>query len=453
MFACPLSVPLVKLAGPMRRAERLLNEGRYQQAYRAILREAESPVPAQAARALLLLAEFYGLYGEEEREGLEHALSSALEEDPSLAETPLFGALARYAAALRGEEASAFATEDPRAAYWLALAEYYQGRLASALELLSQVRGLPPFLAWRAWDLKGSVLEELGRFFEAHSAYRRALELAPPERRPEIALHAAAAALDAGRAEAAREVLERVGPPADEEGRDAWRELYARAELGLGNPEGALAVLEGGGGFGVELARGRALMELGRYDEAVRAFGRALELAPDERERAFARHDLAVAELELGHLAAAEESLKALAADPDYPHRGVAALDLAELYYRHADLEATERWAEEAIALGQVAGGKLFLGHVAYDRMRLEEALEHYRRTSELAPEGSRDWLVAQQMAVEILAQLGYPDPYEVLSRAEAALRYTPATDDWHGVLELYAARARERIDRGRVLN
>ena len=38
-----------------------------------------------------------------------------------------------------------------------------------------------------------------------------------------------------------------------------------------------------------------------------------------------------------------------------------------------------------------VAAGELVLGHVAYDLLHLEEALEHYRKAAESAEEGSRE--------------------------------------------------------------
>ncbi len=445
----------------MERAENLLAEGRYQEAFRELVRHAEAPMPPHAALATLRLAEFYALYGESERENLEAALLRALELDPELGEDPLLRALSELAAAYRGEEPELFETEDPRAAYHLAQAALYAGWPREALLLLEGARGLPGFLAWRASDLKAKALEDLGQSREAFEAYQEAFFKATPEDRPFIALDAAGAALDAGMPEAAKEMLAAGGLPPEPDAEASWYYLTARAELALGNPRRALDALAeaerreaelGEPSYGVALLKGQALMELGRYREAREAFARALALAPLE-ERDYARHELAVALLEEGRLGEAERELKALFAEPAYPHRGAVAADLAELYYRLADLEATETWAKEAIRLGQAASGELFLGHVAYDRMQLEEALDHYRRAAELAPEGSREWLVAQQTAVEILAQLGYPDPEEVLRRARAALRYTPPSDDWASALRLYAERAEELRSGGRTLN
>jgi len=326
---------------------------------------------------------------------------------------------------------------------------------------LEAARPLPEFLAWRAADLRAKSLEDLGKSREAFEAYKEAFFKSSTGDRPYLALDAAALALDAGMPEEAREMLVAGGPPPDPDAETSWYYLRARAELALGNPHRALDLLAeaerreaelGEPSYGVALLKGQAAMELGRFDEAERAFAEALERAPEE-EKSYARHELAVALLEAGKSDAAERVLKALFADTAYAHRGAVAADLAELYYRLADLEATRAWAREAILLGQAAAGELFLAHVAYDRMQLEEALEHYRRVTELAPEGSREWLVAQQTAVEILAQLGYPDPAEVLERARLALRYTPLADDWAGALRLYAERAEELLRGGRTLN
>ncbi len=445
----------------MDRAERFLAEGRYQEAFGELVRRAQAPLPKDAARAALRLAEFYALYGEAELENLEAALAQVLELDPGSREDPLFRALSALAAAFRGEPPTPFAPEDPRAAYHLAQAALFAGEPEQAIALLEAARPLPAFLAWRAADLRAKSLEDLGKSREAFEAYQEAFFKAPAEDRPYLALDAAAAALDAGLPEEAKALLAAGGPPPDPDAEASWHYLTARAELALGNPRRALDLLAeaerreaelGEPSYGVALLKGQAAMELGRFAEAQEAFSEALSRAPEE-ERNYLRHELAVALLEAGKSDEAERTLKALFADPAYPHRGAVAADLAELYYRLADLEAARAWGREAIRLGQAAAGELFLAHVAYDRMQLEEALAHYRRVAELAPEGSREWLVAQQTAVEILAQLGYPDPAEVLERARLALRHTPPADDWAGTLRLYAERAEELLRDGRTLN
>jgi len=445
----------------MDRAERFLAEGRYQEAFRELVKGTRRGPPPRVAKALLRLAEFYSLYGEAERENLRAALEEAQRSHPKVAEDPLFQALSVFLKSLEGGEPELFSPPTPRAAFHLAHAAMAADRPEAALRLLENAHPLPEFLAWRVWDLRAAALLALGRFGEALSAYRQALPLAQGEDRAFLVLDAAQAALDAGRPEEALALLSEHEPPPIASAEASWRYLEARAHLALGNPRVAWELLAqaeakeeeiGDPSYGVALLKGQTAMELGRFGEAEAAFVRALGLAPSE-EKGFARHELAIARLELGRHLEAEGLLKALAADPAYPYRGSAAADLAELFYRLMDYEAAAAWAREAVLLGNAAAGELFLGHIAYDRMHLEEALERYRRVAELAPEGGREWLAAQQTAVEVLAQLGYPDPEEVLERAEAALRHTPPADEWAGTLKFYAEEARRRLGEGRILN
>ncbi len=446
----------------MERVEALLAQGNYREAFEALTRALEGTSGPGRGRVALLLAEFYALYGPEEADNLAQALAEAVAADPSLATHPRTRALAELLRGFEGEQPALFRPGDPRAGYFLAQAALWAGEPARALELLKAAGGLPAFLAWRADQMRGHAERDLGRPGEAYAAYRRALSQAPPPDRPPLALDAAEAALEADRPEEALALLEEVGPDPEAPALEAsWHYLRARAELALGNPTRALEALAlaeqkeaeaGDPSYGVPLLKGQALMQTGAYAEAQAAFQEARRRAPPE-EQSYVAHELGVAALEAGDLAEAERLLKEAFGDPDYPHRGAAAADLAELYYRLADLEATRSWAEEAIRLGQAASGELFLGHVAYDRMQLDEALAHYRRAAELAPEGSREWLVAEQTITEILAQQGYPEPEEVLRRAQAALRYTPPSDDWASALERYAERARALLSGGRTLN
>ncbi len=439
----------------------LLSQGEYRAAFDRLVAALDRAKGKRRAELALALAEFYALYGAEEGENLAAALDEAAHH-PEIARSERFRALAELDHSYTGGAPKAFTPRDPVAAYYLALALFEAGDLEGTLALLERATPLPRHLAWRADALAAAALAEGGRFEEAVRRYRAALPLAPAGERGPLALDAAEAALEAGRPEEARDLLRAHAPLlAAPEQAASLHYLLARAELALGNPRRALSALEEAEqkereaedeSYGVPLLKGQALMQTGAYADAEAAFRRALALAPPE-ERSFVAHELAVAALEAGDLAEAERLLKEVFADPDYAHRGAAAADLAELYYRLAELEASRLWAEEAIRLGEAASGELFLGHVAYDRMRLDEALAHYRRAAELAPEGSRDWLVAEQTITEILAQQGYPEPEEVLRRAEAALRYTPPSDDWASALRLYAERARALLAGGRTLN
>ena len=93
------------------------------------------------------------------------------------------------------------------------------------------------------------------------------------------------------------------------------------------------------------------------------------------------------------------------------------------------------------------------LGHVAYDLLHLEEALEHYRKAAESAEEGSREWVGAQEMVVDTLAQLGYRFPEEMVRRGQAVLPYLHPADEWHAALTAYVERAQALLREGKRLN
>lgn len=67
----------------------------------------------------------------------------------------------------------------------------------------------------------------------------------------------------------------------------------------------------------------------------------------------------------------------------------------------------------------RACAGHLILGNLAYDLLDLdlEEALEHHTQVGQEAPEGSRDWITAQQIAFATLAQLGVPPRRDPLAQ------------------------------------
>jgi hypothetical protein len=90
---------------------------------------------------------------------------------------------------------------------------------------------------------------------------------------------------------------------------------------------------------------------------------------------------------------------------------------------------------------------------LAYDLLHLEEALEHYTTAADESPEGSRDWVTAQQITVDALVQLGLRRPEEIASRVEAVLPYIHEADEWHQTLRSYAERAKGLMGGNRTLN
>ncbi|GGM97651.1 hypothetical protein GCM10007092_09190 [Thermus composti] len=451
----------------MRGVLEALHQGDYDTAIEFLTRKALFGSGEEAKEALLLLAEVYSLYGEEGLERAHRALEEAYELGP-IEHDPRYRALLAELLALEGRSEREVLpllapTEDPRARYHQAQALFYLGRLEEALKTLKE--GLPAFLAWRAEGLKGRIWERLGHPREAASAYERGAGLALGLERYWLLLDAAAMWVEAGEGERALEALARaeaeVGEGESAEDAATRHYLLARAHLALGNPNRALEEVHkalekeeesGHKAYGTPLLQGQILLQLGRYPEAVAAFREALARA-GEGERAYALHELGVAALDHGAYLEAEEHLRALLQEEGYPYRAEALADLAEALYRQGRYAEAEDLAREAIREGALAAGELILGHIAYDLMNLEEALAHYRRAAEAAEEGSREWVGAQEMVVDTLAQLGYRFPEEIVARAEAVLPHVHPSDEWRGALLAYKERAEALLKGGRRPN
>jgi tetratricopeptide (TPR) repeat protein len=443
-----------------------LHQGDYDTAIERLTRKALFGRREEAKEALLLLAEVHSLYGEE---GLEKA-HRALEEAYELGEleySPLYRALLGELLALEGRPEREvlplfLPTEDPRARYHQAQALFYLGRFEEVLNTLRP--GLPAFLAWRAEGLKGRALERLGRHREAALAYEGGAGIALGVERYWLLLDAAAMWLEAGEGERALLAIEEAEATVGEESAEdaATRHyLLARAHLLLGNPNRALEearrALEkeeesGHQAYGTPMVAGQALLQLGRYPEAMEAYREALRRA-EAAERPYVLHEMAVAALDQAAYLEAEGYLRELLHGEGYPYRAQALADLAEALYRQGRYGEAEAMAREAMRLGAEASGELILGHIAYDLMHLEEALAHYRQAAEQAEEGSREWVGAQEMVVDTLAQLGYRSPEEILARTEAVLPYVHPADEWHQALLAYKERAEALLGEGRRPN
>jgi len=443
-----------------------LHQGDYDTAIERLTRKALFGRKEEAREALLLLAEVHSLYGEE---GLEKA-HRALEEAYELGEleyNPLYRALLGELLALEGRSEREvlplfLPTEDPRARYHQAQALSYLGKFEEALQALKP--GLPAFLAWRAEGLRGRALERLGRHREAALAYEGGAGIALGVERYWLLLDAAAMWLEAGEGERALLAIEEAEATVGEESAEdaATRHyLLARAHLLLGNPNRALEearrALEkeeesGHQAYGTPMVAGQALLQLGRYPEAMEAYREAL-LRAEAAERPYVLHEMAVAALDQGAYLEAEGYLRELLHGEGYPYRAQALADLAEALYRQGRYGEAEAMAREAMRLGAEASGELILGHIAYDLMHLEEALAHYRQAAEQAEEGSREWVGAQEMVVDTLAQLGYRSPEEILARTEAVLPYVHPADEWYQALLAYKERAEALLREGRRPN
>ena len=449
-----------------RQAEELLHHGDYDGAYELLLAAAEKRfVPrAASARALVDLAEFYSLYGEAEAEPWQAALEEARARWRDIERQPLFQALDYELAALRGREVAPPNLTDPRARYHLAQGSAYLGRPLEALGLLPDSEPLPRFLRSRALTLRARLLESLGDLDEAARLHRRAAGLTTGKESLWSLLDAAALWLDNGNSTEALTDLKKAEAllhAAEMGDRATFHYLMARAELLRNNPELAaphIAQAEGLEAAGAGLSHGTAMVRaqihqrLGQYDLARGAYREAARRAR-EADLPFIWHEWGVAELDAGQLIEAETLLGKAADSEAYPYRPQVLADLAEVYYRLGNGPAAEETARRSLEQKPTAAAHLVLGNRAYDIGHWDEALAHYRAATALAREGDHDWVTATEMTVDVLAQMGFPDPAEAAELAERVLPYLSPGDEWRETMRNYAARARRLAREGRLLN
>jgi tetratricopeptide (TPR) repeat protein len=442
-------------------ARRALAEGRYETAF-ALLEVAARQPRDRAQRALLHLhlAAADALYGVDGLDRGLQALREAAASDPSAVGWPLYRALHWEFRALQGAAPGEVRRGvvgvdpgEPVAAYHAASALWRAGAGRSARRALQAIDPgrLPAYLGWRHAALLGHAHAEAGAWAEAAEAFAVAEAGATPADRPGVRAQRAGALLEDGRLEEAARLLD--GLPRDDLTPDelAWvRQLEGRADLELGNPERALRRLaEAAAGAAEPAARfaavhlaAQALARLGRHVEAAERLAGALAEAP-EAERPYALHERAVALLEADLAEQAEAVLEELLLDPDYPHRGEATADLAEARLRQGDLAGARETASRALDLGATGPACLTLGTVAFEYFELDDAVRWLEQAASASGTGDPAWVAAQQLLADVFAQRGPAAAERLLSHARQALAWTEPGSEWVGPLEAHVAQAR----------
>lgn len=471
MVACPMLFRRQR-GSELESAHRALAEGRYEAALTVLHNALQSAARRPAGRSSqgqywLQLAALYALYGEDGLENGQPALRSAIAAEPTLASSQLYRALFWEFAAYRGGSVGDVKRglkdlpddAEPIAAYHAASALFVVDAPKSSARRLSAIPdgALPVYLDWRRWSLLGQCRESMSEWEDAAEAFARAVDRAPEsERGPERLSHAGAL-IELGETESALNVLAAV----DERllHRDelaVHRYLLGRAHLELGNPNQALALLteasavtdEGGpndAAYSVVFATAQALAALGRHQEALVAFEKALAAAPVEH-RADTQHEAAYALIECDRLPQAEELLSDVVSDPSYPHRADALADLADVKLRGGEYEAARTVAEQALELGSTAPACLTLGSVAFEYYLLDEAAGWFEQAVSASQPGDPLWTSAHQMLADVYAQKGDEHAARVLMHAKAALEYTPQGSEWYLPLARHVENAKARL-------
>ncbi|GGJ75513.1 hypothetical protein [Deinococcus aquiradiocola] len=439
---------------------------------------------ASRAELRLYLASLHALYGDVASDETQLTLAEAARLSPDVREQPLFLALsAELDARLRGPEAT---YPDVRAVHGDPLSRFHTmsalalaDRWQEALDVHLPVQDLPAHLGWRLRSWQADCEENLGHTEAALHLYAEAARLARGVSRASMLQEQAALHLQLGQPMEAAAILERArtlypdlgdlsgtldpDATAGALGLASWHYLMAQALLNQDQTDAALERIQeadrlerlaGDPSYGVALVYGQVLVAQARQSDAIPHFDQALALAGPE-DRPYALHELGVAFLDLDRPLDARDRLESAANVADYPFVPEVLADIAEAEYRLGRLQEAQTTAELALAQGAVVPASLVLGSVEMDYYHLDEALDHYLRVSREAAPGTRDWVTAEQMAADIMAQQGYPDPTAAYLHAQQALEYTDPSDDWYGTLQEHLTRAETLIGthKGRTLN
>ncbi|GGK31994.1 hypothetical protein GCM10008955_27380 [Deinococcus malanensis] len=468
---------MIDVATTWQQACTALAAGDYDAAFgilEAASREVRTP---DRGRLALYLASIHALYGDTATVETRAALQLALRYNPALQTDPLWQALN---AELEARTLDGQATPPTAAVREAgeALARFHAlcalalgGDPQAALDVHVTPQDLPAHLRWRLRSWQADAHEQLGQSAEAVHLYAEAAHLASGLDRAVMLQEQAALLLQQGMSTEAKATLDQARPlytpgalPEDEALNLAtWHYLRAQALLNMGQPDAAHDMIReadrlerqyGDPSYGVALVRGQVLTHLGQPEPALAAFEQALALAT-EGDRPYANHELGVALLDLDRPVEAREKLEAAQQEPEYPYVPEVLADLAECDYRLGRMHEAQHLAEQALALGAVVPASLVLGSVAMDYYHLDEALDHYERVVQEAAPESRDWITAHQMAADVMAQQGFPNPAAAYAHAQQALAHTPESDDWYVTLRDHLLKAEELMSQqgGRMLN
>lgn len=290
------------------------------------------------------------------------------------------------------ENAHRLAPEDPRWTYLSGVVHQQRGALDRAAERFeAAVEAAPRLLP--AWVRLGELRLEQGDLEAADGYLTRAAELAPES--PGVQAALGQLHLARGEHQEAVELISRALEQVPEANRLHYP--LALAYRGLGEIDRARHHLDKRGEVGVTVAdplmdeveaftegervhllSGRRAFEAGRYAEAVTAFERAVNAAPDS---ARARVNLASALSEMGEPSrAAAELEKAIGLEPD---NATAHYNLGVLLTRHGRAADALPYLERAVELEPSDGeARLELATALREAGRTEAALEAYREAA-----------------------------------------------------------------------
>lgn len=219
--------------------------------------------------------------------------------------------------------------------------------------------------------------------FERHFGF-----LAADPENPRLLAQCADLALEAGRAEEARGLIERglALKPGDAQ----FKGRLANAQLALGDMEGAIGILEDlvRGGETAPALRynlGYALMHVGRYADAKEHLAAAASEVPQAAMLLVRAHH---------HLGELDEAIRVAESFVDtHPEDAEVSGQLAMLYFDAEDMTKARAWADKALALPRKTTEAYFTaGYLALGDEDVDRARELLGWALELNPKSGRAW-------------------------------------------------------------
>lgn len=343
-----------------------------------------------------------------------------------------------------------------------------QDKYHDALEITLNTENLPVYLQWRWYACKAEICDELNDAEQAEQLYGKAAHVATELHKAFMYQEQANVLIQLGKYAKARWLLDQAklyyqGKHPDEKMyRASWHCLYAQLLLQIGQFAAAYEDIQAARllerelkkpSYNVALITGQILSYLQRHNNAITYFNEALTLA-NENEKLYIHHEVGVIFLEQDRPLEAKEQLSNISSYSHYPYYAEVLVDLAECEYRLELFDEASKLAKEAIQQGAIVSASIVLGNIALFYYRLDEGLEHFQRVTLEASPNSYEWVMAHQMAADIMAKQGFPDPVAAYSHAKQALEHITQDDDWYVIIKEHAEQASQLIDKKpRTLN
>lgn len=338
------------------------------------------------------------------------------------------------------------------------------GSYRSSCRVLQELdqTALPVYLQGMRLTLLGEAFTARGKDIEAKQSYQDALKHLSGIKKDLTELSIAEAYLRMSQPQKAYKHLERSSDSLSES--DLIRKRYLegvtlrhldKLEPAFVKMHEAFSLVSAKGvvPFEILLEMARLFADVGQLDNAFKTYKRLLNSDSHERHTAVV-HEYAQLLKTHERFDEARANYKKVIEMTRYPQRYSACAELAHVEYQLAHLDQAKALALYALEHGETVQSCLCLGNVALERFELEEAEVYFEKAAAESSEGGLEWLTAELLLTQALAQHSSAEAEKVILHAEKALRYLHPTDEWVFTLETYIATAKDSLTNDvRVLN